>query len=38
MNDYVAWTALTRKKSKALADPDRQIKGGGGGPVIQTLR
>ena len=38
MNDYAAWTALTKKKSKAVADQDLQIKGGEGGPVIQTLR
>ena len=30
MNDYAAWTALTKKKSKAVADQDIQIKGGGG--------
>ena len=38
MNDYAAWTALTKEKSKAVADQDIQIKGGGRGPVIQTLR
>ena len=31
MNDYAAWTALTKKKSKAVADQDIQIKGGGEG-------
>ena len=31
MNDYAAWTALTKEKSKAVADQDIQIKWGGEG-------
>ena len=30
--------SFDKKKSKAVADQDLQIKGGEGGPVIQTLR
>ena len=39
MNDFAAWTALTKKKKQGSGGSRPSDKGrGGGGPVIQTLR